>query len=587
MLEKALLLTGDPPSSDDEKAGRLLEFFGVSYQRHSTKDFKLLMSSSTAGNMSYRLVCAAQTLASVIGELQNGSHGLDGFTRQIHSVFLYSNGDTAGTASVVSQLCGATISAGKGSEHETEWLIADDPNAMCGPMRSLRIRPAAAILNSCDLFVANEGPSSALISSGNKIAFLKSTWNAVPVFVSSERLIDIDVELTTPNFDVRNHFFSAVPVVSYIRWAFAHSSWNAPEASACLVIDDPLLRTRYGFLRFRELLTLMKQLRFSTSIAFIPWNWRRSDSKVVQLFKDNPDNYSLCIHGCDHTGGEFGISNRQQLRAIAREAVRRMSLHEGRTGLIHDRVMVFPRGVFSEQAILELKHANFSAVVNTEVHSSLLRGRKLRISEVWDVAVMSYDDFPIYTRRYPAQGIENLAFDLLLGKPCLVVIHHDFFSNGYDRLAQFIDQLNALNVSLFWRRLGEVVRRGYRQRELSADCVEIEMYGSELLIENRSGRAMSYFVRRREHEPNSIESLHAGSRCVPWDPAGDHIEFKVDLAPGENTLLRLLFKAADDVAHKRQDLAHSAKTVLRRYLSEARDNYLMPAKARVAAFCRS
>ena len=50
---------------------------------------------------------------------------------------------------------------------------------------------------------------------------------------------------------------------------------------------------------------------------------------------------------------------------------------------------------------------------------------------------------------------------------------------------------------------------------------------------------MSYFVRRREHEPNGIESLHAGSRRLPWDAAGDHIEFKVDLTPGESMLLRL------------------------------------------------
>ena len=83
------------------------------------------------------------------------------------------------------------------------------------------------------------------------------------------------------------------------------------------------------------------------------------------------------------------------------------------------------------------------------------------------------------------------------------------------------------------------------------------------------------------------ESLHAGSRCVPWNSAGDHIEFKVDLAPGESTVIRLLFKAADDVAYERQDLAYCAKTVLRHYLSEASDNYLMPAKARMAAFSRS
>ena len=61
-----------------------------------------------------------------------------------------------------------------------------------------------------------------------------------------------------------------------------------------------------------------------------------------------------------------------ELRAIASEAVRRMSLHEQRTGLAHDHVMVFPQGIFSEQAILELKRATFSAVVNTEVHSNLL-----------------------------------------------------------------------------------------------------------------------------------------------------------------------------------------------------------------------
>ena len=589
MLENALLITGPRSSTEDAKAKRVLEFFGVPFQRCSTKDFIRLAISTVRNNTSYRLVCAAQTFATVVGELQNASRGATEFARHVHSVFLYSNGAAAATARVASELCGATISIEKGLENETEWQIADDPNAICGPMRGLSVRPPAARLKSCDFFVTTkDSPSlSMIISAATKAAFVKTAWNDVPVFVSSERLIDIDAELTAPNFDVRDHLFSAVPIVSYIRWAFVNSSWNAPEASACLVIDDPLLRTRYGFLRFRKLLALMKQFRFSTSIAFIPWNWRRSDPKVVQLFKDNPDNYSLCVHGCDHTAGEFGTSNRQQLRAIASEAMRRMSLHEQRTGLSHDRVMVFPQGIFSEQAILELKHAGFNAVVNTEVHSNLLNGRRLRISDAWGVAVMSYGDFPIYTRRYPSQGTENFAFDLLLGKPCLVVIHHDFFSNGYACLAQFIEQLNALKVPLTWRRLGEVVSRGYRQREVSSDCVEIEMYGSELLIENRSGRAMSYFVHRREREPQRIESLYAGSRRLAWNAAADHIEFKVDLAPGESALLRLVFKAAENVAHERQNFAHSAKTVLRRYLSEARDNYLMPAKALMAVFSRS
>lgn len=587
MPEEALLLTADESSTDDERAQRLLQFFGVPFQRKRMQDVVSLSEGLVKSDKSYRLVCAARNFLSVMNELGSASHPTNGFGRYIHSVFLYSESDTATSADVASQLCKETISVSKAAENETEWRIANDPDGMCGPMRGLHIRPAVAALKSCEFFVANDTSSSALIGAENKASFLKLTWNDVPVFVSSTRLIDIDAELTTHNFDIRDHVFSAVPFVAYIRWGFPHSSWNAPEASACLVIDDPLLKARYGFLHFRELLAVMRQARFSTSIAFIPWNWRRSDPKVVELFKANPANYSLCIHGCDHTAGEFGIFNQKELRAIACEAVRRMSLHRQRTGLTHDSVMVFPQGIFSEQALVELKRASFNAVVNTEVHSNLMGKNKLRISDVWDVAVMSYADFPIYTRRYPAQGVSNLAFDLLLGKPCLVVVHHDFFTNGYTGLTEFVGQLNALKTSLTWRSLGDVVRRGYRQKQASSDRVEIEMYGSELLVENRFDRAMNYFIHRRERDPNSIESVFAGSRRVPWNSGGDRIEFNIDVAPGESTLLRVVFKPAEHVVQGRQNLAYSAKIVLRRYLSEARDNYIMPVKARMAAFSRS
>jgi len=132
-----------------------------------------------------------------------------------------------------------------------------------------------------------------------------------------------------------------------------------------------------------------------------------------------------------------------------------------------------------------------------------------------------------------------------------------------------------------------VVRRSYRQKELSADSVEIEMYGAELLIENYAERAKSYSIRRREHHPNGIESLHAGSRRLSWEPVADYIEFQLELGPGETTLLTLRFKAAEDVARGHQNFVHSTRTMLRRYLSEARDNYVAPVKARLVAFSRS
>src|SRR5262249_44205871 len=104
---------------------------------------------------------------------------------------------------------------------------------------------------------------------------------------------------------------------------------------------------------------------------------------------------------------------------------------------------------------------------------------------------------------------------------------------------------------------------------------------------NRSEGPKSYSISRREHHPNGIESIHAGSRQLSWDSRGDDIEFKLELMPGETSLMTLRFKAAEESAYGHQNFVHSTKTMLRRYLSEARDNYVAPAKARLAAFSRS
>jgi len=48
---------------------------------------------------------------------------------------------------------------------------------------------------------------------------------------------------------------------------------NSRETLACLVIDDPLLKPRYGRLDYKNLLEEMKEHSFFTEIAFIPWNY--------------------------------------------------------------------------------------------------------------------------------------------------------------------------------------------------------------------------------------------------------------------------------------------------------------------------
>jgi hypothetical protein len=159
-----------------------------------------------------------------------------------------------------------------------------------------------------------------------------------------------------------------------------------------------------------------------------------------------------------------------------------------------------------------LKHSGLIAAVNSDVISSDSQPRAVTISEVWDIAVMGYSDFPIFTRRYPWEGIENFAFDILLGKPCVISIHHDFCSDHCEHLVDFVERLNALNCPLKWRSLGEVVRRSLRHREVLPNEVEVEIYGTEARVENTSLQAKRFVIKRRECAPSTIREIQADRR---------------------------------------------------------------------------
>jgi hypothetical protein len=576
MQEKALLLTADYPSADDERAERVLNFFGVRYLKQRATEPGLPENKSAE---KCRLVCSVQAFARVVGDLQNVSS--NSLARQIHSVFLYSNGDPVAIANAVSQLSGATISIRRGAGRVTEWHIANEPDGMFGAMRDLRIQPSATHLGSGDFFHTDGESLIPLISGEDKAAFLKLNCNGLPVFVSSEGLIDIDAELTTFNFDIRDHFFSAVPLVSYIRWAFPESSWHAFEASACLVIDDPLLKPTHGFVDFQELLSLMKRHKFSTNIAFIPWNWRRSAPETVRLFRENPDYFSLSVHGCDHTRAEFGSPSRQRLYWKARQALERMDRHEAITGISHDPVMVFPQGIFSEAAMSALKRTNLIASVNNDIISADPHPRAITISDVWEIAVMRYT-FPLFTRRYPWEGVENFAFDALLGKPAIAVIHHDYCSDHCARLVNFVQQVNALQCPPTWRNLGDVVRRSCRQRLDSTGAVEVEMYGTELRIENRSDQPKRFLIRRRECEPSAIQRICTDGQEIAWKQVDECIKFEINLNPSENQVVKIKFHDFVGKQRNRDKLSYRFNTMLRRYLCEMRDNYIAPMRCRFA-----
>jgi hypothetical protein len=191
------------------------------------------------------------------------------------------------------------------------------------------------------------------------------------------------------------------------------------------------------------------------------------------------------------------------------------------------------------------------------------------------MAVMNYSDFPIFTRRYPWAGLENFAFDILLGKPCIVCVHHNDCHDHLRHVAEFMERLTRLNVSLRWTNLSELVRCSFRQRETSAGAIEIEMYGSEARVENCSAEKKVFRFAKRESTPQEIQEIRTATGPVQWTAAGNGVAFEIELKAGESQTVTVTFRGLDLDGYRGGSLAYRFKVMVRRYLCEFRDNYVM------------
>jgi hypothetical protein len=575
MNAEALLLRGESPDGEMKNAIKMLSFFGLSAREIRLAELLEIIGRTEYSDAKCRMICSSTIFMALIALLQESGKAAQLWRERVHSAFVYGDNSIVFLELARALSRNAQITLLENERSCPGLFVSEKAQEIAGVMSGIRIT-ASSKASSLRLLHDPPGESTCdILSTEDGAVFSKFEYQGVPVLLSTATaIIDIETELPNGTFDIRDYVLEALPVVLYLKWAFRLTSWHPVETSACLIIDDPLLQPTYGFVNFRKLLSHMERHRFSTNIAFIPWNWRRNNQSVVRLFRENPALFSISVHGCDHLRAEFGLTDRAALNRKSRQALHRMAQHESVTGIRHDPVMVFPQGVFSEAAIEVLKCSDFIAAANNDTISFDPSPRPIKVSDVWDVALMVYSDFPVFTRRYPWDGIENFAFDALLGKPILPVIHHDFCSNDCARLITFIERLNALKTRFHWTSLREVASRSCRRRERPGSLPEVEMYATELALENSSEKPSCCIVRRRESDSSRIRSIHVESQPTPWRHSNGYVSFQLELEPRRRTTISVSFESCHQ-SEPANTAFSEAKTMLRRRLCEVRDNYLM------------
>jgi hypothetical protein len=255
-----------------------------------------------------------------------------------------------------------------------------------------------------------------------------------------------------------------------------------------------------------------------------------------------------------------------------------MDVLRQRTALDHDRVMIFPQGEFSTEAGRVLKLNGFVAAANTEVTPTKESGNEPRVADLWDVAISRYGDFPIYTRRYANHGVENFAFDLLLGKPCLLVTHHNEFKDDAPSLIKRIDELNALPCKLVWCSLGDVIVNSYKMRNRGDDTEIIQMYAKRLIVENADGEEKIVEICKRETDPNCVDTVRINGKECAWTLGNGCIRFHAAISAKSRVSVDISYMDQLGSGLYRETVGYEVRTRIRRYLSEVRDQYICRSK---------
>jgi hypothetical protein len=394
------------------------------------------------------------------------------------------------------------------------------------------------------------------------------------VLSGARQILDIDATVA-PGVRPLGWFSQLMPALMFLRYAFGDRCWQTAKKLACFIVDDPLLHDRHGFLEYDTLVAAMEQENFATNLAFIPWNYRRSHARVAELFRRHPRRLSLSIHGCDHTKGEFGDKAAAQLLSKARTSKARMAKHRELTGVPCDNVMVFPQGVFSTAALRALKQAGFLAAVNSTpfpVDDSI---ENLRVCDLLSPAVTRHSSLPLFIRHYPTR-LPEFALDLFLGKPALMVEHHDYFRHGYQQLEALAAQINQLNDTIYWCGLEEIARNSFLWKTDAAEIVHVRLLCDQSVVTNNWPTPRFFkFSKSLDRDQLKPPAVAANGEFLTPVTAGNEVSFERMLQPGEQVAIEL--GAPEGVFNESLRFGsawYRAKVFTRRRLCELRDNYL-------------
>lgn len=458
-----------------------------------------------------------------------------------------------------------SVSAFESNDYEYE--ICNNNENICKQYSGLKFGPVNKETDF-KFEIDNNFEISSLININNSPLFIKTNIDSSEVFfLSSNAILDIDENLYSMQ-NTKEFFSQIIPISMFIKYAFNKSCWHNINHFANITVDDPLLKSKYGFLNYKILLKEIKQHDFSASIAFIPYNYKKSCESVTENFRENSEKLTICVHGCDHIKNEFGITDISELNTRAKLAKEKMLIHKELTNMNFDNIMVFPYEIYSTLSLKALKANNYLAA--TTYRMPVDNNKTFKIYHLLNPAMLEFENFPVFHRRKITEMLD-LVFDLFWGKPALIFLHHQDFKDECKEIVHFVNKINSLNGKIKWTGLQEILENSYMQRIKDENTIEVKVFTGRANIKNNHDRPMKYIITKEETCNVPIKKVLVDNQEMDYKLDNDILEVSINIQQKRNVILEIIYQSLN-IEENYND--RKINTFIIRNLSEFRDNYI-------------
>jgi hypothetical protein len=550
---------------------RMIEFFGLSCK--TVDAFAFDAELYRAADHDLCILANAPTIDRWCHTHPDRAVALDRLRQKVSFLFLYGFAPGESLAYIAGRLSDGAIEDVRAlTGAKLSYQVSSSEPGITREFSGLSFGCARNYTDAGFIFTANSSGTVPLVTIGDMPFWVVIEKNSCKTFLLACSAV-ADIQEQVNGIDVGTYFSRLLPAAMFLRAVFKGLCWHGKHRFANFIIDDPPLKRSYGYLNYQNLLAQMDKCDFASTIAFIPWNYRRTDNRVAQLFRERMDRLSLCVHGCDHTTAEFSSTDLAVLNSKVQLASARMNSLERWNSLSYSTTMVFPQGRFSTAALTALKANNYLAAVNSSpspAYSGVYGS--LTVADFLTPAVTRYGGFPLFVRRYPA-GLEHFAFDLFFGKPLLAVEHHEYFKDGGARLAEFVARINSFK-KLQWTGLHDIMKKSYLEREISNEITACRLYTNHHVIENPADRDRTFIVTKFETGDVPIQHVLVNGLATRFIIIDNVLEFATRIPALSSRVVQIVYRNFLPHTELERGFASRSHVWAHRMLSEFRDNVL-------------